>query len=85
MSPTFLQTQKESKIKLVSELQTRHEKVYFVNLSMGALGTMGSSSSSFLDMLKHLDFYEVACSFIVKRVLIFQFEQHIFFVVGIRH
>ena len=46
-----------------------YDKVYFVNLSMGALGTMGSSSSSFLDMLIDLDFDEKARSFIVKRVI----------------
>ena len=36
---------KKTKYKeLVSELQNRYDKVHFVNLSMGALGTMGSSS-----------------------------------------
>ena len=61
---------KKAKYKeLVSELQNRYDKVHFVNLSMGALGTMGSSSSSFLDMLKDLDFDEGARSFIVKRVI----------------
>ena len=41
---------------------------HFVNLSMGALGTVSSSSSSFLNMLIDLDFDEGARSFIVKRV-----------------
>ena len=78
---------KKAKYKeLISELQNRYDKVYFVNLSMGALGTMGSSSSSFLDMLKELDFDEGARSFIVKSLLICQFVQHIIpFVLGIRH
>ena len=55
--------------ELVSELQSRYDKVHFVNLSMGALGTMGSPSSSFLTMLMDLDFDEKALSFIVIRVI----------------
>ena len=53
--------------ELVSELQNRYDKVHFVNLSMGALGTMGSLSSSFLNMLIDLNFDEKARSFIVKK------------------
>ena len=55
--------------ELVSELQNRYDKVHFVNLSMGALCTVDSSSSSFLNMLIDLDFDEKARSFIVKRVI----------------
>ena len=40
--------------ELVSELQNRYDKVHFVNFSMGALGTMGSSSSSFPNKLARL-------------------------------
>ena len=40
-----------------------------INLSMVALGTMGSSSSSFLNLLIDLDSDEKARSFIVKRVI----------------
>ena len=59
-----------------------YDKVYFVNLSMGALGTMGSSSSSFLDMPIDLDFDEKARSFIVKRIINISITS---FVVGIRY
>ena len=52
---------------------------------MGAIGTMGSSFLSFLDIFKGLDFDERAHSFIVKRVMSIQFVQDITpFVVGIR-
>ena len=61
---------KKAKYKeLVSELQSRYDKVHFVNLWMGALGTMGSSSSLFLVMDKDLDFDKGARSLIDKRVI----------------
>ena len=50
----------------VLELENRYDKAHFVNQSMDAFGTMGSSSSSFLDMLKDLNIDERACSFIVN-------------------
>ena len=72
--------------ELVSELQNRYDKVHFVTLSMGALGTMGSSSSSFLNMLMNLDFDEKARSFKVKRVINISIRTiYCIFVVGIRY
>ena len=73
---------KKTKYKeLVSELQNRYDKVHFVKLLMGALGTMGSSSSLFLNMLIDLDFGKKARSFIVKRGINISIrtKYHIFF------
>ena len=52
---------------LIKSVKIRYEKVYFVSLSMDALGTMGNSPFSFLDMLKDLDFDENSCLFLVRR------------------
>ena len=43
---------------LLSHLRQKFDKVFFVNLSLSALGFYGSSCSSFTDMLKHLKFTE---------------------------
>ena len=40
------------------KLRSQYKEVRFVNLSMRALGVMSNSSTSFLDMMKDLDFDE---------------------------
>ena len=50
---------------LLSELSPSYSKVAFVNLSMGAIGTMGSSCTSFFSLLNELSFDKT----IQKRVI----------------
>ena len=50
---------------LLSELSPSFSKVTFVNLSMGAIGTMGSSCTSFFSLLNELSFDKT----IQKRVI----------------
>ena len=50
---------------LLSELSPSYSKVTFVNLSMGAIGTMGSSCTSFFSLLNELSFDKT----IQKRVI----------------
>ena len=50
-------------------LRSQYKEVHFVNLSMGALGVMSNSSTSFLDMMKDLDFDENTRSFIIRRLM----------------
>ena len=50
-------------------LRSQYKEVRFVNLSMGALGVMSNSSSSFLDMMKDLDFDENTKKFIARRLM----------------
>ena len=40
----------------LSELSPSYSKVTFINLSMGAIGTMGSSCTSFFSLLNELSF-----------------------------
>ena len=59
---------KEAKYSmLLSQLRQQFDKVFFVNLSLSALGFYDSSCSSFTDMLKHLKFTEEKRTFILKR------------------
>ena len=51
------------------ELRSQYKEVHFVNLSMGALGVMSNSSTSFLDMMKDLGFDENTRSFIIRRLM----------------
>ena len=61
---------KEKKYRqLMLELRSQYKEVRFVNLSMGALGVMSNSSSSFLDMMKDLDFDENTRKFIARRLM----------------
>ena len=61
---------KEKKYRqLMLELRSQYKEVCFVNLSMGALGVMSNSSSSFLDMMKNLDFDENTRKFITRRLM----------------
>ena len=50
---------------LLSELSPSYSKVTFINLSMGAIGTMGSSCTSFFSLLNELSFDKT----IQKRVI----------------
>ena len=50
---------------LLSELSSSYSKVTFINLSMGAIGTMGSSCTSFFSLLNELSFDKT----IQKRVI----------------
>ena len=61
---------KEKKYQqLMLELRSQYKEVHFVNLSMGALGVMNNSSTSFLDMMKDLGFDENTRSFIIRRLM----------------
>ena len=51
------------------ELRSQYKEVHFVNLSMGALGVMSISSTSFLDMMKDLGFDKNTRSFIIRRLM----------------
>ena len=51
------------------ELKSQYEEVRFVNLSMGALGVMSNSSTSFLHMMKDLDFHENTRIYIARRLM----------------
>ena len=50
------------------ELRSQYKEVRFVNLSMGVLGVMSDSSTSFLDMMKDLNFDDNTKKFIVRRL-----------------
>ena len=52
---TLIQLEKKYQ-QLLLELMSQYKEVRFVNLSMGALGVMSNSSTSFLDMMKGLGF-----------------------------
>jgi len=41
---------------LQKELRSKYQQIKFINLSLGALGTVGSSSESFIDLLNSLEF-----------------------------
>jgi len=41
---------------LLQDFSSSYNKVIFINVSMGALGVMGSSCDSFLTLLKDLNF-----------------------------
>ena len=59
---------KEAKNRmLLSHLRQKLDKVFFVNLSLSALGFYDSSCSSFTDMLKHLKFTEEKLTFLFKK------------------
>ena len=61
---------KEKKYRqLMLELKSQYKKVHFVNQYMGALGVMNISSTSFLDMMKDLDFDENTRKFIARRLM----------------
>ena len=51
---------------LLSELATSYNTVTFINLSMGAIGAMGSSCTSFFSLLNDLGFDKT----IQKRIII---------------
>ena len=44
---------------LLQDLSSSYNKVIFINVSMGALGVMGSSCDSFLSLLQDLSFDKV--------------------------
>ena len=53
---------------LLSHVRQKFDKVFFVNLSLSALGFYDSSCSSFTDILKHLKFTEEKRTFVFKRI-----------------
>ena len=55
--------------QLMLELKSQYKEVRFVNLSMRALSVMGNSSTTFLDMMKDLDFEENTRKFIARRLM----------------
>ena len=58
---------KEAKYNmLLSYLRQKFDEVFFVNLSLSALGFCDSSCLSFTDMLKHLKFTEEKRTFMFK-------------------
>ena len=69
-SLTFNTIRKEKKNQqLMLELRSQYKEVHFVNLSMGALGVMSNSSTSFLGMMKDLGFDDKTRPFIVRRLM----------------
>ena len=70
-SPTFtlMQLEKKKYQQVMLELRSQYKEVHFVNLSMGALGVMSKSSTSFLDLMKDLGFDDNTRSFIIRRLM----------------
>ena len=66
---TIISIRKEKKYQQLLELRSQYIEVHIVNLSMGALGVMSTSSTSFLDMIKDLGFDDNTRSFIVRRLM----------------
>ena len=51
---------------LLSELPPSYSKVAFINLSMGAIGTMGSSCTPFFSLLNELSFHKKAMTISIR-------------------
>ena len=61
---------KEKKCRqLILELRSQYKEVRFVILTIGALGVMSNSSTSFLDLMKDLGFDESTRTFIVGMLM----------------
>ena len=54
---------------LIKNLSSTYSKVSFINLSMGALGIMGSSCDSFLSFLEDLNFEKLVRNRIVMNAV----------------
>ena len=62
---------------LLQDLSSSNNKVIFINVSMGALGVMGSSCDSFLSVLQDLSFDKVTQRRIIMKTIITLVGQHI--------
>ena len=54
---------------LLQDLSSSYNKVIFINVSMGALGVMGSSCDSFLSLLQDLSFDKVTQRRIIMKTI----------------
>ena len=54
---------------LLQDLSSSHNKVIFINVSMGALGVMGASCDSFLSLLQDLSFDKVTQRRIIMKTI----------------
>ena len=54
---------------LLQEMSSSYNKVIFINVSMGALGVMGSSCDSFLSLLQDLSFDKVTQRRIIMQTI----------------
>ena len=52
--------------KLLIDLKSQYKEVFFLNLSMGEIGVMNRSSTSFLDVMKEFGFDDNTRKFIIK-------------------
>ena len=55
--------------RLIKDLSSTYNKVTFINLSMGALGVMGSSCDSFLSLLQDLSFDKLVRKRIIMKTI----------------
>ena len=55
--------------RLIKDLSSTYNKVTFINLSMGALGVMGSSCDSFLSLLQDLSFDKLVQKRIIMKTI----------------
>ena len=62
---------------LLQNLSSSYNKVIFINVSMGAVGVMGSSCDSFLSLLQDLSFDKVTQRRIIMKQLILPLGQPI--------
>ena len=46
---------RQNTIPLHQELGSKYKQIKFINVSLGVLGTVGSSSESFINLLKYLE------------------------------
>ena len=69
-----MQTNSESKASKYYPLQrtllSNYKQIKYIDLSMGALGTIGSSSKSFINLLKSLDFSDKLQKHILSNLII---------------
>ena len=56
-------------IPLRQDLCSKYSQIKFTNLSLGALGTVGSSSDSFIELLKAVDFDSKMLKAILSRIM----------------
>ena len=54
---------------LQKELRSKYQQIKFINLSLGALGTVGSSSESFIDPLNCLEFNKPLQRSILSKII----------------
>ena len=73
VSKKIIQINSERKASKYHPLQqtllTNYKQIKFINLSMGALGTIGSSSESFIDLLTSLGFNDKVQKHILSNLI----------------